>query len=85
VGVDDHDGAEPLSPQVGHELLGIREPLRVPGEGPVALLVVDVEPDRVGWDLPLRKFSAMKRTFDSGGSCSGAVAEPSAAAAACGR
>ena len=51
--VHDHDAAHSLRAQVREETLRVREALRVERERPVALHVVDVEPDRIGRDLAL--------------------------------
>ncbi len=48
--VDDRDGRDPVGAQITHHLLEMREGAPVDREGAVAILIVDVEPDDVGWD-----------------------------------
>src|SRR5207245_10657499 len=53
--IDDRDDVEPFLAQIGNHLRRIGKSLAVPREGFVIVLVVNVEPDRVGGSLAAAK------------------------------
>src|ERR1700731_376384 len=55
--IGDRYDFEPLIPQILYHLLKMREALRIHREGPVFLLIIDIEVNHIGRDSALAEFS----------------------------